>query len=256
MKTLLKGLNFKALLSAISEEKRALGTIPRALLHPRETPIARADCHKVKSNPVTKTIWGIIPCCGKSRRMGTPKPMLRVGNQTFLERAIITLKRGGCERVLVCLPEKQGPLTAKALEAGGHVLHNANPARGPISSLQIGIKHFIPEIEGALFCPVDYPLIKVETIQKLIDNFQGSDALLSLPIFKNKRGHPVIFHKNIFEELLEHDLSEGARTVVLKNLSVANLVNTEDSGVTIDIDDMVTYRKHFPNEYRHRFSAR
>ena len=60
----------------------------------------------------------------------------------------------------------------------------------------------------------------------------------------------------LFGKLLEEDLPEGARTVVLENLSHAHPVYTEDSGVAIDIDDMATYRQHFPDEYRNRFSAR
>ena len=226
-------------------------------MHPyREIPITTANQHKVKRDNVTRAIWGIIPCCGKSRRMGTPKPMLRIGNQTFLEHAIFTLKRGGCERVLVCLPDKHGPLAAKTSQAGGHVIQNTDPEKGPISSLQVGIKHLMPEIEGVLFCPVDYPLIKVKTVQKLVDHFQKTDAPLTFPVFKNERGHPVIFHRKLFGKLLEDDLPEGARTVVLENLSHAHPVNTEDSGVAIDIDDMATYRQHFPDEYRNRFSAR
>ena len=67
--------------------------------------------------------------------------MLKIGSQTFLEHAIFTLKKGGCERVLVCLPDKQGPLAAKTLQAGGHVLQNTDPEKGPISSLQIGLKN-------------------------------------------------------------------------------------------------------------------
>ncbi|MEO2158364.1 MAG: hypothetical protein ABGX31_03405, partial [bacterium] len=61
---------------------------------------------------------------------------------------------------------------------------------------------------------------------------------------------------NLFAELLENDLPEGARSVVLKNISSANLVDIDDNGVTIDIDNLSTYRRHFPREYRARFSAR
>ena len=76
---------------------------------------------------MTRTVWGVIPCCGKSRRMGTPKPLLKTGNRTFLEHIISTLKSGGCERVLVCLPEKNGPVAAKTLEAGGYIIQNMDP---------------------------------------------------------------------------------------------------------------------------------
>jgi len=205
---------------------------------------------------VTRTVWGVIPCCGKSRRMGTPKPLLKTGNRTFLEHIISTLKSGGCERVLVCLPEKNGPVAAKTLEVGGYIIQNMDPEKGPISSLQTGIKNFNPEIDGALFCPVDFPLINVDTIRTLIDNFENTNASLTLPVYRNKRGHPVIFHRKLFGELSGDDLPEGARTIVLNNLSSAQLVKTEDEGVVIEIDDLTAYRRHFPNEYRHRFGAR
>jgi molybdenum cofactor cytidylyltransferase len=188
--------------------------------------------------------------------MGTPKPMLKVGNRTFLEHLISTLKEGGCDNVLVCLPDEHGPIVAKALEAGGNTIYNVDPGNGPITSLQTAIAHLDPEVSAVLFCPVDYPLVTIQTIQTLVQTFKQIKALLTLPVFQGKRGHPVIFHKDLFEELLDNDLPEGARSVVLKNISKALLVDTDDSGVTIDIDDLSTYRRHFPREYRARFSAR
>jgi molybdenum cofactor cytidylyltransferase len=188
--------------------------------------------------------------------MGTPKPMLKVGNRTFLEHMISTLKGGGCEKILVCLPDEHGPIAAKTLQAGGTVILNTNPKNGPISSLQVAIAHLNPEISGVLFCPVDYPLVTVQTIQTLVSSFKTIRAPVTLPTFKGKKGHPVIFHRDLFQELLEDDLPEGARTVVIKNLANANLIDIDDNGVTIDIDDLATYRRHFPKEYRARFSAR
>jgi len=188
--------------------------------------------------------------------MGTPKPMLKIGNRTFLEHMISNLKEGGCDNILVCLPDKHGPIAAKTLEAGGSVIYNMDPGDGPITSLQTAIAHLNPKVAGVLFCPVDYPLVTIQTIQTLVENFKKIKALLTLPVFKGKRGHPVIFHRNLFAELLENDLPEGARSVVLKNISSANLVDIDDNGVTIDIDNLSTYRRHFPGEYRARFSAR
>jgi molybdenum cofactor cytidylyltransferase len=188
--------------------------------------------------------------------MGTPKAMLDAGGRTFLERVIHALHSGGCARVLVALPTPKGPVAAKAGEAGAVVVTNPAPEDGPIGSLRAALRTLDPAVEGLAYCPVDYPLLQADTVRSLLLEFHSSQRPLALPTFREKRGHPVVFRRTVFEELLDDDLPQGAKTVVHRHLDVAALVPVEDEGSIIDIDDLTDYRRHFPDAYRKRFHAR
>ena len=188
--------------------------------------------------------------------MGTPKAMLDAGGRTFLERVIQALRDGGCARVLVALPTPKGPVAANAGEAGALVVTNPSPEDGPIGSLRAALHTLDPAVEGVAYCPVDYPLLQADTVRSLLTEFRSSQTPLALPTFRDKRGHPVVFRRTIFQELLDDDLPRGAKTVVYRHLDVATLVPVEDEGSVIDIDDLTDYRRHFPDAYRKRFHSR
>ena len=182
--------------------------------------------------------------------MGTPKAMLDAGGRTFIERVVETHRAGGCSRVLVALPTLDGPVAAKALEVGAQVVMNPSPEEGPIGSLRAALRILDDSVDGISFCPVDHPLIHGDTVRILIDMFQQSQAPLVVPTFNGKRGHPVLFGRVLFEELLHDALPEGARTVVHRHLDDTASVRVDDEGSVIDIDDMTAYRRHYPDEYR------
>ena len=198
----------------------------------------------------------MIPCSGRSSRMGTTKAMLDVGGRTFIERVIHAHRAGGCSRVLVALPTLDGPEAAEAVDAGAQVVMNPSPEEGPIGSLHASLRVLDDSVEGVSFCPVDHPLIHEDTVRKLIDMFRQSQAPLVVPTYHGKRGHPVLFGRVLFEELLSDALPEGARTVVHRHLEDTVSVPVDDEGTVIDIDDMTAYRRHCPDEYRLHFSDR
>ncbi|MEE2668876.1 MAG: nucleotidyltransferase family protein [Gemmatimonadota bacterium] len=207
-------------------------------------------------SPLPVDVWGVVPCSGRSSRMGTPKAMLDAGGRTFLECVIISLRRGGCRRVLVSLPSTKGPVAAKARGAGAIVVENPCPEEGPIGSLRAALRVVRLDVEGVAFCPVDHPLIQVETVRALVTEFTDNDGPLVVPTFRGKRGHPVLFRRNLFDELLNTELPEGARTVVHNHLHAIAEVPVEDNGIVTDIDDLSDYRRHFPRQYRLRFQSR
>ena len=195
-------------------------------------------------------VWGVIPCSGHSSRMGTPKAMLDAGGKTFIERVIHAHQAGGCAHVLVALPTPEGTIADTAEAAGARVVQNPSPEEGPIGSLRASLRVLDRSVEGVSFCPVDHPLIREDTVQSLIAMFRQSQAPLVVPTFGGKRGHPVLFRRTLFDEILNDALPEGARTVVHRHLDATASVPVDDEGTIIDIDDMTAYRRHCPDEYR------
>ena len=84
------------------------------------------------------SIAGIILSGGASRRMGTPKALLRFQNETFLDR-LIRVFSAACDPIIVVVGEHADAIRS-GIERGRDVLFavNPDPDRGMLSSLQRG----------------------------------------------------------------------------------------------------------------------
>ncbi len=193
-----------------------------------------------------ETFPAIIPAAGRSHRMGTPKALLDAGGRSFLARVLSSLREGGAGPLLVVVRDMTGPVAREAWEHGGEAALNPDPSTGPVSSLQAGIRSLPNQAAAVLFAPVDHPLFSPDTVRALIRAFVESGAPLVVPAFEGWRGHPVLFGRALFPELLEENLPEGARTVVRRYLDDRLQLPVEDPGILADIDTVEEYRKHFP----------
>ena len=190
-------------------------------------------------------VAAIIPAAGRSARMESPKPLLDAGGCSFMARILATLTEGGADPALVVVRDLDGPIAVEARAHGGLALENPDPSSGPVSSLQTGLRGLPSDVAAVLFSPVDHPLFAPATVRALIAGFLETDAPLVVPAFEGWRGHPVLFHRNLFPELLEEDLPEGARTVVRRYLDTRLQLPVNDPGILADIDTPEDYRKHF-----------
>lgn len=195
---------------------------------------------------MTPTLPAIVAASGLSTRMGTSKALMDAGGHSFLARIIGALRDGGADPIIVVVREAEGPEAEEAKAHSGTLILNPDPGPGPISSLQAGIRALSEEPPGTLFCPSDHPLFSPETVQALIRAFLADKAPLVAPSFQEKRGHPVIFGRELFPELLQKELPEGARTVVGRYLERRLVVPVPDPGILVDIDTPLDYRRHFP----------
>lgn len=177
--------------------------------------------------------------------MGKAKALLDAGGETFLARILRSLGEGGANPRLVVVRSDEDPVAREAGAHGGTVVVNPDPSPGPISSLQTGLRALTPETEAILFAPVDHPLFTPATVRAIYRSFQESGSPLVIPAFEGWRGHPVLFGRRLFPELLEEDLPEGARTVVRRYLEERVQVSVDDPGVLADIDTPEEYRTHF-----------
>ncbi len=188
----------------------------------------------------------VVPAAGRSHRMGTPKALLDAGGTSFLKRILGSLREGGADPLIVVTRGLEDGVAKEARELGGQVVLNPDPSSGPVSSLQAGIRHLSEDAPAVLFAPVDHPLFSPATVQALIRAFVDTGAPLVVPAYEGWRGHPVLFGRALFPELLEENLPEGARTVVRRYLSERLQLPVEDPGILADIDTPEEYRKYFP----------
>jgi molybdenum cofactor cytidylyltransferase len=194
---------------------------------------------------------GVVLAAGRSTRMGEPKARLEIGGRSFLERAVHALRDAGCRYVVAVLSGDDDWSERLADVSGAAVVLNEDTSSEQHDSIRLGLAALPEDSAAALVLPVDFPLIRTDTIRLLIAQFQKGDATVVRPVHGGTPGHPTLFARALYGELARVDLPEGARTVIATQESHVRDVAVDDAGVTIDIDTPEDYAHHV----KHRSST-
>lgn len=191
-------------------------------------------------------IAAVVLAAGESRRMGCPKALLPIEGQTFIERIVTALGDAGLEKIFVVLGHNAETMAQKIAHLPVTVLVNRDYPMGQLSSLQVAVRYLRADqdCQGILVHLVDHPYIDPRLVKLLAARFAESGKLIVVPSFGGKRGHPVIFARSLFDELLDAPLEQGAKVVVNAHRAETLEINTADEGITLDIDTPELYRQH------------
>ena len=189
-----------------------------------------------------KSIAPVILAAGDSTRMGYPKALLPLGNEIFLTHILKILRDAGMAKPRLILGRAAGQIESCIQEWPADILINKDPDRGQLSSIQLGISDLAPEFDAAMIWPVDQPSVSVELVRRLARLFVESEALMAFPRFGEKRGHPAIFHRALFQEFMDAPLEEGPQAILLKHQHSSAILNTEELASVRDIDTPAEYQ--------------
>ena len=190
-------------------------------------------------------INAIILAAGQSKRMGKPKPLLRFNDQTFLEQIISVLKHSDVDRITVVLGAEADTIRKSVDLTGTNIVINLDYQRGQLSSLTAGIEQTPLETEAILVCLVDNPFITEEVVSKIIRKFRETNNPIIVPVFNKRRGHPTLFSRSLFNELLNAPEEQGARYVLYSNEEKILELEVSEHGILIGIDTPKDYKLYF-----------
>ena len=190
-------------------------------------------------------INAIILAAGQSKRMGKLKPLLRFNDRTFLGQIISVLKRSDADRITVVLGAEAEAVKKTVDLSGTNVVINKDYQKGQLSSLIAAIEKTPQETDAILICLADAPFITAEVVNKIISKFKETNNPIIVPVFNKKRGHPPLFSRSLFNELINAPQEEGARYVLYSNEEKVLEVETSEGGILIGIDTPDDYKFHF-----------
>jgi molybdenum cofactor cytidylyltransferase len=193
-------------------------------------------------------IPGIVLAGGKSSRMGRPKALLPIGSsgETFFDRVTRTLIEGGVQDVVVVVGADADVIRAAVAPVSLHVRLVTNPdfERGQLTSLLAGLRTVDrPGVSAALVTLIDSPLISADDVRRLIEARQEHRAPIVRPARDGRHGHPVIFGRELFDELRRADPAQGAKSVVHAHAGQIVEIRPHGEGAFIDIDTPEDYER-------------
>ena len=193
-------------------------------------------------------VAGVILAAGRSSRMGRPKALLRhvPSGHTFVGHLIRIARSAGLEPILVVGRVGEHGLAAEVGRSGGVLTLNDRADEGQLSSIQAGLTAAEAAGAGAIMIlPVDVPLLSTAVLASLLKAAGTSDAPIARASYRGRHGHPVLFARAVFDELLAADRTVGARAVVRSDPGRVTEVEVDDPGVLFDLDTPDDYRRAF-----------
>ena len=192
--------------------------------------------HPVSEIDTKRHLEGIILAAGESRRMGYPKPLLEVGGRTFIEQIAETMLAVVPRLVIVIGAHRERVRAAIARDVRIAIIENPDYSRGQLSSLKVGLGAIQPDSAGAIVHLGDHPMVRVETFRAIVDSYNRTGKPIVIARHDGRRGHPVIFDRALFGELMSAPQGEGARNVVNADASRVAYVDVDDPGINLDLD--------------------
>jgi molybdenum cofactor cytidylyltransferase len=185
----------------------------------------------------------IILAAGESSRMKSPKALLQVNSETFLQCIIRKAGSAGVHSIVIVTGPDHEAIAA-TVPPDVRCVRNENYFEGQISSLRRGILEIAESSPAVLVWPVDQPLVKMETVRHLISVFESEGKALTIPIYQGRRGHPVIYNPWAMASILNLQPNETGKVLQAAYSDSTTLVEVKDEGVTLDIDTPEDYRKY------------
>lgn len=189
----------------------------------------------------------VILAAGASSRMGSPKALLEIGGETFLDR-LIGLFAGVCDPVVVVLGHDAGQIRAGiARSAQPLFVLNPSPEAGMLSSLQAGLCAVPHGCRSIFFHPCDMPEIKSPTLDLLLDALAASpeSTLAALPALNGRPGHPVLLRSSFIPAFLALQPGDTARRLLEREPQLIVRVPVDDPAVGRDFDTREQYTSAF-----------
>jgi molybdenum cofactor cytidylyltransferase len=198
-------------------------------------------------------IVAVILSAGESSRMGRPKALLPIDGVRFIEKIVTTLKATRVGQIVVVLGHNVTELRRTMSDLPVDLIINPDYKQGQLTSLHAAIRSIeagkdAERVDGILVHLVDHPYINAELVNSMIERFYETKKLIVVPRYQNRRGHPVIFSRTLFAELLAAPLDRGAKAVVHAHRDDTLEIDTNDEGAIIDIDTPEEYRRHVKGE--------
>src|ERR1051325_6730092 len=114
-------------------------------------------------------VTAIILAAGESRRMQTPKALLKIGDETFGECIARKCNEAGIPVIYVVTGAHREEIQQQMKNKYElDFIFNFRYPEGQLSSLKEGLRNLPTGSSAALIWPVDQPLVQVETVQLLL----------------------------------------------------------------------------------------
>jgi molybdenum cofactor cytidylyltransferase len=110
-----------------------------------------------------------------------------------------------------------------------------------LSSIQTGFRALPPEAEAAVVMLGDQPFLPPPVVDQVIRGYRESRKGIVIPVFRTRRGHPVLVDLKYRDEVLALDPADGLRRLMRDHPEDIAEVEVDDANILRDLDTPEDY---------------
>jgi molybdenum cofactor cytidylyltransferase len=188
-------------------------------------------------------ISAILLAAGQSQRMGEFKQLLPYGEKPFVVCCVDHLLASRIDELIVVTGHREADVRQVLLDREIKTVFNPDYKSGMSSSIKCGVQAVNENSEAILIALADQPQISPSVINQVIEAYEKTNPHIVIPVFNNRRGHPIILQAKLKEEILAITPEIGLKQVVRAREAQTLYVNVADEAVLLDFDYPEDYRR-------------
>jgi molybdenum cofactor cytidylyltransferase len=181
----------------------------------------------------------LLLAAGNSSRLMKDKLSLEFRGMTLLERSIASAADSLAKEIIVVTGPKKELKTSVEDRKGIRLVHNPDWQQGIGTSIKAGLRDLMDhkELPSAVIIAVcDQPYISAGHFDRLIGRYRRTGKKIIASAYAGSYGTPVLYDRQLFEELLSIPDTEGAKRQILDHTSAEEMEWVHFPGGEIDID--------------------
>lgn len=176
----------------------------------------------------------LLLAAGASRRLGQPKQLLRLHDETLVHRAArLALATAPTDAVLV-LGAGAEAIAAAVSDLPIRSVACADASQGMGASLRDGLAALAPECEGALVLLCDQPGLDTVHLQRLLAAWRQAPHQAVASAYAGVLGVPALLPRTWFSRLAALQGDRGARDLLRER--AADVIAVDAPSLATDID--------------------
>lgn len=189
----------------------------------------------------------VLLAAGASSRMGKAKQLLEFQAKSLLRCSTETALQIS-DAVVVTLGARSEILLAEIADLPVQIIENKDWETGMGSSIKAGLEKLLKEnksLKSAIILVCDQPFVNADLLQKIVAEFERTNASIVACEYENTLGVPALFSQEIFPELLALNSKHGAKFLIETHLS--NVVRVPFPEGAFDVDTPEDYERLIEN---------
>ncbi len=187
-------------------------------------------------------VAAIVLAAGKSERMGYNKLLLRLNGRTVIDHVLNAITAARIDETVVVLGHKPEEMIDAVTSRRGavRIVVNKDYERGMVTSFQQGLR-LLSHADAVFLVLGDQPTLDATLLEAMMRHLVGHpEALVVSPVYEGKKGHPVLFRRALFGEILSLDNNATIREVTHRHA---------DRLLTLEAPQWTTFDMDTPEDY-------